>query len=128
MWLLQDNRNIRPAGISSRLIAKMRLEIGHQQSGGNAFPHDVADYQSKLVPTELEKVVKIPADLASLKAYRSVFQGRKCRPLLREKPGLYLASEFEFLARAALGFEPLHMSPALLLHFAGDFVATEKRK
>src|SRR6516162_8294502 len=106
----------------------MSLEISHQQSGGNAFPHDVAYSQAELVPAKLKKIVKIPANVASLDANSRIFQGRKSGPLLREKSGLYLPGKFQLLARAVLGFEPLCVNPALLLYFLSDLLATEKRK
>jgi hypothetical protein len=107
---------------------KVSLEISHQQSGGNAFPHDVADHQPELVPAKLKKIVKIPANVAGLDANSRIFQGRKSGPFLWEKSGLYLPGKFQLLARAVFGFEPLRMNPALLLHFASDLLATEKRK
>src|SRR5260370_29224254 len=106
----------------------MSLETGHQQSSGYSFPSNISNHQPKLVSAKLKKVVKIPANLASLDADRRIFQGRKRRPFLREKSGLYLSGEFELLARAVLGFEPLHMRPPLLMHFASNLLTTEKRK
>jgi hypothetical protein len=106
----------------------MRLEIGHQQGGGNSLPHNVADHQPELVPAQFKKIVKIASDVASLDADRRIFQGRKRRPFLREKPGLYVTGKFQLLAQAVLGFGALHMSLALFLHFAGYVLATEQRK
>src|SRR5262249_35303717 len=77
LGLTQDNGNIRAAGISRRLTAKMGLQTRHQQSSSNSFSHNVAYHQSKLVPAELKEVVKIPANLASLDADRRIFQGGK---------------------------------------------------
>src|SRR5262249_8069467 len=83
--LFQKDRDKRPAGISRRRIEKMTLQTGHKQSGGHAFPHDVAYPHPKLVPAQSQKVVETPANLASLHANCRIFQSRKRRALLRKK-------------------------------------------
>src|SRR5229473_2196680 len=44
--------------------AKVGLEIGHQESGGNSFSGDVADHESKPLLAEIEEIVIIAADFA----------------------------------------------------------------
>src|ERR1043166_6327501 len=106
----------------------MSLQACHQKSSGYSFPYNVANHQPQLVSAQLQKVVKIPANLESLDAHRRIFQGGKRGTFLRKEPGLYLPRKFELLAITAFGFGPLHVRSALLLHFTRDFRATEKRK
>src|SRR5215467_5000395 len=106
----------------------MSLKAGHQKSGGHSLSDYVADHQPELVAAELKKVIKVPANLASLDADGRALQGGKRRPLLRKKPGLDLPGKFELLAITPLGLEPFDVGPALVFYFTGDFRAAEKRK
>src|SRR6185503_16241898 len=56
------------------LAAQVRLQVGHQESGGDAFADDVADHQAKPVRTKVNEIVIIPADLTSLNANTCVVE------------------------------------------------------
>ena len=86
------------------LAAQIRLQIGHQESGRDAFTRDVADHQPEAVLAQAEKIVVIAAYLAGLDAGAGVLQSLEPRQFLREKPGLHLLGDFEFLGGAAFGF------------------------
>jgi len=57
------------------LAAEIGLQIGHQESGGDAFSGDVADDEGETAAAETQEVVVIAADFAGLDAKASIFEG-----------------------------------------------------
>ena len=79
------------------LAAEVGLEVGHEQSGGDAFAGDVADDEAEPLVAEGEEVVVVAADVAGLNADASVVEGLQRRESLREEAGLDLAGDLELL-------------------------------
>ena len=50
------------------LAAKIGLQIGHQESGGDAFSRDVADDEAEAAAAEIEEIVIVSANLVGLEA------------------------------------------------------------
>ena len=48
------------------LAAEIRLQTGHQKSGADTFAGNIGDEDAKPLATEIEKVIIVAADLASL--------------------------------------------------------------
>jgi uncharacterized protein (TIGR03437 family) len=110
------------------LAAQIRLEIGHQKGCSDSFPRDVANHQSKAFLTQIQKIVVIAADLASLKTDACVLEcvtGRQC---LREKPGLYHPCNLQFLGCADFGFQLLGDRAALRFQRPANVIETHQRK
>src|SRR5260370_21532390 len=55
------------------LAAQIGLKIGHQESGGDAFPGDVADYETDSLAAEIQEVVIIATEFARLDATAHIF-------------------------------------------------------
>src|ERR1700730_16407641 len=77
------------------LTAEIRLQIGHQKSGCDSFPCDVANHQTEAFLTELKEIVVIAADLASLDANTCVFECSNGRQSLREESCLNLFRDIQ---------------------------------
>src|SRR5271170_789950 len=61
--LIDDAKNIFQAIVrDGTLAAKIGLQVGHEQSGRDAFAGDVADDEAEPVGAEVEKIVVIAAD------------------------------------------------------------------
>src|SRR5467141_2986532 len=110
------------------LTAEIGLQIGHQKSGGDSFSGNVADDEAEPLLAEIQEIVIIAADFAGLNAKAGVFEGFQRRLRLREKPGLDLLGNFDFLPSAAFGIQPLGKSAALGFDGVGDLVETHQRK
>src|SRR5229473_196685 len=110
------------------LAAQIGLKIGHQEGGGDAFPGDVADDETDTLAAEIEEVVIIATDFASLDAQASIFEGFEWWLRLGEEPGLGLFGNFDFLRGAAFGFQPPGEGAALRFDGVGHFVEADQRK
>jgi hypothetical protein len=73
---------------------QIRLQVGHQERGSDSFAGDVGDDQAEAVLTEVEEVVVIAADLASLDTDAAVVESGERRESLREQPGLHVLGDF----------------------------------
>src|SRR5438445_5444620 len=110
------------------LAAQIGLEVGHQESGGDSFSRDVPDDESEAFAAQIEKIVVVATDLASLMANSCVFQGSERRQGLREEPGLNFFRNFKFLGSAAFRLKLLSDGPALRFDRAGHFVEADQRE
>jgi hypothetical protein len=106
----------------------MRLQIGHEECGGDSLSGNVADDEAQAVRTEREEVVVIAADVPSLRTEAGIFEGSGRRETLREEPGLYLPCDIQFVSEAALEFKLFRIGAALGLNRLVYFVKTYKRK
>ena len=86
------------------LAAHIGLQIGHQEGGSDSLSGDVPDDEAEALLAEIEEVVIVATDFAGLDADAGVFQGFERRLGLREKTGLDLLGDFDFLGGAAFGF------------------------
>jgi len=112
----------------STLAAKIGLQVGHQQSGGDAFAGDVADDQAKPVLAEIEEVEIISSNFAGGMAQAGVFEGFGLGMDLWEQARLHLLGDFHFLGSAAIGFEFLGESAALSFDAERQFVEAGEAK
>ena len=110
------------------LAAQIGLKIGHQEGGGDAFSGDVADDEAEAFAAEIEEIVIIAADFASLDAKAGIFERFQGRQSLREETRLNLFGDFEFLGAAAFGFEPVGKGAALRFDGLGHLVEADQRK
>ena len=110
------------------LTAEVRLEIGHQERGGYAFTGDIADDESDPLLSQIQEIVIVAADLASLDAESRVFQCRAGRQGLRKEPGLDLFGNFELLRGAAFQFEFFGDRAALSFYGMAHCVEAHERK
>src|SRR5260370_317017 len=110
------------------LAAQIGLKIGHQESGGDAFPGDVADDETDALAAEIQEVVIIATDFASLDAQASIFEGFEWRLRLGEETGPDLFGNFDFLRGTAVGVPTLWPGAAPALGGRGFLVATNQRK
>src|SRR6476661_1192621 len=62
-------------GGDGRAAAEGCLQVGHQQSRGDALSRHVADYDSKPAAAYFEEIVVVAANLAGLDAQARVFEG-----------------------------------------------------
>src|SRR6266852_3294796 len=108
------------------LAAQIGLQVGHQESGGDSFPGDVADDEAEALLAEIEEVVVIAADFAGLDADAGVFEGLERRLGLREEAGLDLFGDFDFLGGAAFGLLFLGDGAAVGFDGVGHFVETDE--
>src|SRR5258708_362221 len=81
LWIIPGDR---------ALAAQIRLQVRHQQSAGNPFSRDVSKHQSEPLPPEIEEVVIIAADLASLYADAGIVQRLQHGKVLWKEPRLHL--------------------------------------
>src|SRR6516225_9837965 len=72
------------------LGAQARMQTSHQKSCGDAFPRDVAHDQPEPISTEINEIVIIAADRASLDTSARVVECSKRRQGLWEEPCLNL--------------------------------------
>jgi len=110
------------------LAAEIGLEIGHQESGGDAFSGDVADDKTEAAAAEIEEVIVIAADLACLNAETGVFEGFERGLRLGEEAGLDFFGDGDFLCGAAIGFEAGGKGAALGFDGVGFRVEAHERK
>src|SRR6266571_840663 len=110
------------------LAAQISLQIGHQESGGDAFSGDVADDEAEALLTEIEEVIITAADFASLDAKAGILKSFQGRLPLGEEPGLNLFGDFEFLGDPAIGFQPVGKGAALCFDGLGHFIEAHQRK
>jgi len=110
------------------LAAEIGLEIGHEESGGDAFAGDVADDEAEAVVTEAEEVVIVATDLAGLMANAGVVECSELGEILRKEAGLDLLGNIDFLGGALFSFEALLLGAALGFHGVSDFIEADKRE
>ena len=110
------------------LAAEIRLQVGHEQRGGNAFARDVADDQAKTLFAQMQEIVVIAADMASLAASTGKLQRWQGGKRLREEPRLNLFGDFQFLGRASFGLKLIGDGAALFFDAAGNFIEAHKGK
>ncbi len=108
------------------LAAEVGLEVGHEQSGGDAFAGDVADEEAEAVGAEGEEIVVVAADVAGLDADAGVVEGLERGRGLREEPRLDFAGDLQLLFETALGFDALGGGAALVFDEAAHFVGAEE--
>jgi hypothetical protein len=87
------------------LAAKIGLQIRHEKRGGDAFAGNVADDEAETIGAEIEKIVIVAADGACRAAVTGIVEAADWRTNLREKAALDFVGYFQFLSRAAFGFE-----------------------
>src|SRR5229473_1915572 len=110
------------------LAAQIGLKIGHQEGSGDAFSGDVADDKTDALASEIQEVVIIATDFASLDAQASIFESFEGGLSLREETSLDLLGNFEFLNGAAFGLQSPGKGAALRFDGLGHLVETNKRK
>src|SRR6266581_2484605 len=102
--------------------------MGHQKSGSDSFPRNVANHQPEPFVTQIEKIVVVAANRASLNAITRIVERAQGRQGLRKEPSLYLFCNFEFLCAPPLRFQLLGNSAALCIDILAHFVAAHKDK
>ena len=117
-----------PVAGKGELAAKVGLEIGHEQGGGDAFAGDVADDEAEPMAVEGEEVVVVAADVTGLDAGSGVVEGFEGRQGLREEAGLDLAGDLKLLGGAAIGLDFFGRTATLLLDLAGKVVGADQFK
>ena|ERR1700739_1779129 len=110
------------------LAAKMSLKIGHEESGSDSLAGDVRDDHAEAFAAEIEEIVIIPADVASLETEAGKFKRLEGWQSLRKKAGLHLLGNLELLRGAALGFQLFSDGTALRFDGMGDFIETDERE
>jgi len=110
----------------SALAAEIGLQIGHEESGGDAFAGNVADNQTEAIGAEVEKVVIVAADGACGKAATAIVERVDGRTELGEKAALDFVGNFEFLNGAAFDLEFCGGGAALGFERVGDFVEADE--
>lgn len=108
------------------LAAEVGLEIGHEESGGDAFAGYIGDDEAEALAAEIEEIVVVAADMAGRETETGKFESFERRQSLGEEAGLHLLGDFEFLSSAALGFEFLGRGAALGFNGVSDFVETDE--
>src|SRR6266851_4759443 len=108
------------------LAAQIGLKVGHQEGSGDAFSGDVADDKTDALAAEVEEVVIIATDFASLDAQASIFESFEGRHSLRKETRLHLLGDFKFLHGAAFGFQPPGEGAALRFDGVGYFIETDE--
>ena len=108
------------------LAAEIGLQIGHEQSGGDAFAGNVADDEAEAIGAEVEEIVIVAADGARGKAVAGIVERADGRTELREEAALDFVGDFEFLGGAAFGFEFGGGGAALGFEGVGDFVEADE--
>ncbi len=127
--LVDDTKNIFQAILrDGALAAEIGLQIGHEESGGDAFAGDVADDQAETIGAEIEEVVIVAADGARGVAAAAIVEGRDRRTELGEKAALHFAGDFEFLSSTAFEFEFCGVGAALGFESVCDFVEAHERE
>ena len=104
------------------LTAKIGLQIGHEERGGDAFSGDVADDEREAVAAEIEEVVVVSADVAGLDADAGVVEGLEHGQGLGEELGLDLLGDLELLGGAAFGLELIGDGSALGFNFLAQMI------
>src|SRR6185295_14612266 len=125
------NRTEEPLQFVNRdraLSAQVGLQVGHQEGGGNSLSRDVPNHKSNPATTQIEKVVIITADLPGLNTYTRVVQRGKRWQRLREKPGLHLLCDFQFLGGASLGLQLLGRCTPLRIKCLAHLIKAHKRE
>src|SRR5215469_3699049 len=84
------------------LAAQSGLEIGHEQSGSNAFAGYIGYYQPQPAAAEIKKIVIVPTDCPSGMANASVSQRSSRRLVLRKQTGLHLLGDGHFAGSLTL--------------------------
>ena len=110
----------------SALAAEIGLQIGHEESGGDAFAGNVTDDQAEAVGAEVEKVVIVAADGACGKAAAAIVEGVDGRTELGEKAALDFIGDFKFLDGPAFDLEFCGGGAALGFERVGDFVEADE--
>ena len=87
------------------LAAEVRLEVRHEQRGGDALAHHVADDEAQTVGAEAQEVVVVAAHRARGEAGPRVVERAEGGPGLGEEPGLHLAGDRQLVRGATLGLE-----------------------
>src|SRR5258708_26604813 len=81
------------------LAAQIGLKIGHQEGSGDAFSGDVADDKTDALAAEIEEVVIIATDFASLDAQASIFESFEWRLRVGGEARPERFGHFRFLPR-----------------------------
>src|SRR5579883_3125698 len=108
------------------LAAQVRLQVGHEQGGGDPFAGCVGDDHAQRAMAEIEKVIVVAAHGARLNADPGVLQRLELRQGLGEQAGLHLLGDFQFLGGAAFGFELFGRRSPLGLNLPNEVVASDK--
>ena len=108
------------------LAAEIGLQIGHKESGGDAFAGDVADDEAEAVRAEVEKIVIIAAYSAGGKAAAAIVEGVDRWTRLRKEAALDFVGDFQFLGGAAFEIEFGGGGAALGFEGVGDFVEADE--
>src|SRR5271156_1382518 len=109
----------------SALAAQIGLQVRHQESAGDSFSCDIAQYQPHPILTEMEEVIIIATYLAGLNADARVIQCSEGRKSLWKESGLYLLGNLKLVGRAAFGFQGSRCGTALCFHCLSHFVEAD---
>ena len=112
----------------SALAAEIGLQIGHEESGGDAFAGNVADDQAEAVGAEIEEVVVIAAYCARWIAVTRIVERLDGGTELGEKAALDFVGNFQFLGGAAFEFEFGGGGAALGFEGVSDFVEADEEE
>ena len=80
------------------------MKISHEQRAGNSLPGDIREDEGEARGSEVEEIVVVATDLASLHTGARVVEGGERRKDLREKAGLDVAGDVHFVSGATFGF------------------------
>src|SRR5712692_10970951 len=110
------------------LASQVRLQIRHQQGARDSLTCNVAEHQADPVSAQVEEVVVIASDLASLTAETRVFESLQGRQGLWEQSRLHLLGNRQFLSGAAFRFQLLCRRASLCLYSLCHFVEADQRE
>ena len=127
--LVDDTKNIFQAVLrDGALAAEVGLEVGHEESGGDALAGNVSDDEAEAAGAEVEKVVIVAADGARGIAVTAIVERGNWGANLREKAALDFAGDFEFLGGTAVELEFGCGGAALGFEGVGDFVEADEEE
>ena len=124
----RPQQGARPVGDDAALNAQVRLQIGHQERGGDAFAGDVADHEPEVRAAEFQKVEVISPDLAGLDASAGIVERGGFGQRLREETGLHLPCDLEFVRGTPVGKFPFGRGVPLRFDLPGDLVEAHERE
>src|SRR5438270_761827 len=108
--------------------AEIRLQISHEQRGGNTFSGDVSDHETETALTKIEKIIVVAANFPSLDTHAGVFQAVQWRLNLWEEARLHVLSDLELVGGKTFSFLLGGGCASLRLHGVSELVEAEQRK
>src|SRR6516164_175127 len=110
------------------LAAQSRLEIGHEQSGSDAFARYVRYYQTEPPAAEIKKIVIVSTDGPSGMANPRIDKGSNQRLALWKQTGLHLLGDCQVVRSLALRFQLGGLGAALCLQRACRLIDLKQRE